>query len=90
MGGITFNQDYVNFIRTNNSGFIVTPEQEPSSDYEVANKKYVDDALNTLSGTVFYYVEVTGSDATGDGSSGNPFETINHNTNYSVLLINSK
>ena len=41
-GGVVIDENY----------FILTPKIAPTLDYEVANKKYVDDTLNTYSGIV--------------------------------------
>jgi hypothetical protein len=47
------------------SSFEVTPSSAPTTNYQVANKKYVDDGLAGISsGTLYTFARVTGSDFT--------------------------
>lgn len=67
------------------SDFPVTPSAAPTTDYQVANKKYVDDNAGSMSNlsdviaegvTSIYYISPTGSDTTGTGAVGNPWATL--------------
>jgi hypothetical protein len=73
------------------SSFPTTPSSAPTTDYQVANKKFVDDSIpniDVINTPITLYLSSTGDDTTGDGSVGNPWETIERAFEYlSTKLI---
>jgi hypothetical protein len=62
------------------TSFPITPSSAPSADYEVANKKYVDDnggsvAREVLTANRTYYVATTGNNSNNGLTAGTPFLT---------------
>ena len=67
------------------SSFSVTPSSAPTSDYQVANKKYVDDSITAGGG----YTDEDAQDAVGGIMSGTNGTTVTYNDTAGTIVIDS-
>ncbi len=61
----------------------IPPNAAPVQDYDLITLGYLEaNSRQVLSGNAIYHVATTGSDTTGDGSTGNPWKSIQYAVNW--------